>query len=298
MSGVETIEFIGAEGNYLVGDLHRASAPAERAALRGPALLLHGGGQTRHAWEETATRLAAHGLDAIVLDQRGHGASAWSKNGHYAFEDFAADVIQVADAITGRFGRRPIAVGASLGGIAALMAEGEVGRPLFDGLVLVDITQRMDADGVARIVGFMRARVQEGFATVEEAADAVAAYLPHRPRPKSLDGLKKNLRLSPDGRWRWHWDPRFMDGPRAVDTDGHLLTDRLSAAARRLAIPTLLVRGQRSELISKEHVEEFMRLVPHARTVDVRGAGHMVAGDRNDVFATAVIEFLEEQGVF
>ena len=49
-----------------------------------------------------------------------------------------------------------------------------------------------------------------------KAAQAVAEYLPQRPRPKSYEGLKKNLRLSPDGRWRWHWDPRFLDGPRAA----------------------------------------------------------------------------------
>ena len=297
MGTAEPIEFLGAEGNRLVGDLHRAPTSAT-AGGAGAALLLHGGGQTRHSWAGTARRLAAHGLDAVVLDQRGHGASAWSEPGHYAFEDYAADAVAVADDLATRFGGRPIAIGASLGGIAALLAEGETARPLFGALVLVDITPRMDEGGVARIQGFMRERVAHGFASVEEAADAVAAYLPDRPRPKSLEGLKKNLRLGDDGRWRWHWDPRFWEGPRPVDTDGDTITERLAAAARMLTIPTLLVRGQRSELIAREHVEEFLRLVPHARTVDVGGAGHMVAGDRNDVFATAVIGFLEEIGAF
>ena len=123
------------------------------------------------------------------------------------------------DACASAPGERPIAIGASLGGIASLLADGTAERagrgPLFAAIVLVDITPRVDQSGVAKIQGFMRERAAEGFATVAEAADAVAAYLPHRKRPRSHDGLKKNLRLHPDGRWRWHWDPRLLQG-RAI----------------------------------------------------------------------------------
>jgi pimeloyl-ACP methyl ester carboxylesterase len=52
------------------------------------------------------------------------------------------------------------------------------------------------------------------------------------------------------------------------------------------------VRGARSELIEDEHVREYQELVPHGTVIDVRGAGHMVAGDRNDVFGDAVIAYL------
>ena len=102
-----------------------------------------------------------------------------------------------------------------LGGIASMLAEGTYGR-VFSAMVLVDITPRVDLEGVAKVQGFMRSHAKEGFASIAEAADAVAAYLPHRPRPRSHEGLKKNLRLHPDGRWRWHWDPRFLDGRRRV----------------------------------------------------------------------------------
>ena len=110
----------------------------------------------------------------------------------------------------------------------------------------------------------MRAHAREGFASIAEAADAVAHYLPHRPRPRSHEGLKKNLRLSPDGRWRWHWDPRFMDGRAAVDADRAKLETALVEAARRLKIPALLVRGASSELVQEAHAKEFLELVPHA----------------------------------
>jgi pimeloyl-ACP methyl ester carboxylesterase len=158
--------------------------------------------------------------------------------------------------------------------------------------VLVDITPRVDLTGVAKVQGFMRTHARDGFASVEEAADAVAAYLPHRPRPRSTEGLKKNLRLHPDGRWRWHWDPRFLDGRRPVDGRRTEIEDRLIAAARSLKIPALLVRGGASELVQEEHAREFLELVPHARFADVSGARHMVAGDKNDQFAAAIMDFL------
>jgi pimeloyl-ACP methyl ester carboxylesterase len=141
------------------------------------------------------------------------------------------------------------------------------------------------------VLGFMRAHAEQGFGSIAEAAQAVADYLPHRPRPKKHEGLKKNLRLSPDGRWRWHWDPRFLDG-RAEGADRGALEADLVAAARRIQVPALLVRGASSELVKEAHAREFVALVPHADYIDVSGARHMVAGDRNDHFAEAVLSFL------
>src|SRR5262249_48340224 len=165
--------------------------------------------------------------------------------------------------------------------------------PFFAALALLAIPPRVDLSGVAKVQGFMRAHARDGFASVEEAANAVAAYLPHRPRPRSTEGLKKNLRLHPDGRWRWHWDPRFLDGRRPVDGNRSVIEEQLGAGAGRLAIPALLVRGGASELVQEEHAKEFLALVPHARFADVSGARHMVAGDKNDQFSTAILEFLK-----
>jgi pimeloyl-ACP methyl ester carboxylesterase len=139
--------------------------------------------------------------------------------------------------------------------------------------------------------------MESGFGSLEEVADAIAAYNPHRPRPTDLSGLRKNLRLRPDGRWAWHWDPRFISGRMGSrdETRSSLIdSDRLRRAARALEIPVLLVRGRQSDLLSESGAKEFRELVPHARYVDVAGAGHMVAGDRNDLFNEAVVGFLEE----
>lgn len=274
----------GASGNRLASDVWNGGGA--------PVIFLHGGGQTRRAWDKTARRVAEMGLTAVTIDQRGHGESDWLTDQAYAIDDYASDVLAVARQVRERFGQRPAVIGASLGGIAALRADALGGRDVMRALVLVDITPRMERSGVDKIQGFMGERMHEGFATLEEAADAIARYLPHRKRPTSLAGLSKNLRQGADGRYRWHWDPGFLDGPRPINTGGEAVIERLTEAARGLDIPTLLVRGGQSELVSEEHVREFLELVPHADYVDVSGAGHMVAGDRNDAFADAVLDFL------
>ncbi|MEY2590464.1 MAG: hypothetical protein QOJ67_2448 [Acidimicrobiaceae bacterium] len=257
-----------------------------------PVVLLHGGGQTRHAWGTTALVLAEKGWRAYTVDLRGHGDSEWVADGDYSLDGFARDVVALA---TG-FDQLPALVGASLGGIASLTAIAEAPSPIATALVLVDVAPRIEASGVARIGEFMTEHI-DGFASLDEVADAVAAYNPHRPRPKDLSGLRKNVRLRDDGRWYWHWDPRFVGGRfGSTDETRSSMTEpgRLMAAARALTIPTLLVRGRMSDLLSEEGARELLELVPHARLVDVAGAGHMVAGDRNDLFNDAVVAFLDE----
>jgi pimeloyl-ACP methyl ester carboxylesterase len=252
-----------------------------------PVLLCHGGGQTRFAWGGTAEALAREGWYAISLDLRGHGTSDWSPDGRYHFHAFADDVA----AIAATFEQRPVLVGASLGGIASLIAATRTEPSVAAALVLVDIATKMEREGAERILTFMTAR-PEGFASLDEAADAIAAYNPNRDRPKDLSGLAKNLRRGEDGRYRWHWDPAFM-GPRDL-SEAHAEVESLDDVARSLSLPTLLVRGRMSDLLSEEGARHFLDLVPHAAFSDVSGAGHMVAGDRNDAFKRVVVEFLRE----
>lgn len=260
-----------------------------------PVILLHGGGQNRHAWKATATTLADAGYRVLSVDARGHGDSTWSPEGHYEMEDLAADLTVVLQ----RFDRPPAVVGASMGGMTALMAQGGSTEQLFSAVVLVDVTPRMEMAGVTRIMSFMTAN-PDGFASLDDAADTIAAYNPHRPRSASVEGLKRVLRQGDDGRWRWRWDPKFLTSKAEmmtgdpVDAEARMarMASTMYEAARRVAVPTLLVRGAESDLVSDQSVEEFLAAVPHASYVDVRGAGHMVAGDENDAFTTAVVDFL------
>jgi non-heme chloroperoxidase len=249
-----------------------------------PVLLLHGGGQTRHSWARTAQRLSGAGRPALALDLRGHGDSQWAPDRDYTLDAFVADVLAVIDTLD----RPPVLVGASLGGMTALQLAGEHPGAV-EGLVLVDIVVDSAPAGVQRILDFMSAK-PDGFGDLEEAADAIAAYNPNRPRPTSLDGLRKNLRLGDDGRWRWHWDPAFLE----IRDEPQRRADRtrLRAAARALTIPTAIVRGARSDVVSDEGLASMLALVPHAEVIDVQAAGHMVAGDDNDVFAGRLEAFL------
>jgi pimeloyl-ACP methyl ester carboxylesterase len=249
-------------------------------------LLFHGGGQTRHAWGGAAERLAQAGWCAYTIDQRGHGESEWSPDGNYAIGYFAQDLRDCC----ATFPKPPAVVGASLGGISALLGQGESDQEVLSALVLVDITPRVERKGVEHIINFMAAKAETGFADLDECADYVASYLPHRKRPKDTSGLLKNLRLRDDGRYYWHWDPRFVTDAdkRMEDRD----PTRMIAAAKHIKCPTLLVRGGSSDLVSEEVAKEFLELVPQAEFVDVSGAGHMVAGDKNDAFADGVLAFL------
>ena len=226
---------------------------------------------------------ARAGYHAIAFDARGHGDSDWAPDGKYGQDAMVLDLEALVAALGGR---RPVLVGASMGGGTSLVAVGE-GHVDATALVLVDIAPRIEPDGVARIQAFMAQR-PDGFESLDEVAQAIASYQPHRKPPKNLDGLAKNVRLGEDGRYRWHWDPRFRTGQR----DLAQRQARLEECARSLTLPTLLVRGGLSDILSEEGAAAFMELCPGAEYVNVEGAAHMVAGDRNDIFAGAVIEFL------
>lgn len=268
----------GGGGLRLAGDVW--GDPAAQLVI-----LLHGGGQTRHAWQNTGLRLADRGFFVVAVDARGHGDSEWDPHGRYGHDAMVDDLVALLDQLGGS---RPVVVGASMGGAVGLIATGE-GRVAATALVLIDVAPRLEPHGAARIQAFMDQR-PEGFASLEEVADAIAAYQPQRARQRDLEGLMKNVRPGDDGRYRWHWDPRI----RVRQPDLAARAQRLEAAARNVDVPVLLVRGGLSDMLTEQGAREFLAMCPHATYVNVEGAGHMVAGDRNDVFASAIAEFIEE----
>lgn len=253
----------------------------------GPVVLfLHGGGQTRQSWGRAIAVLGQAGFRAITLDLRGHGDSDWAPDGRYDLPALRGDLLDVLAVLPGR----PALVGASLGGLTSLLTIGTSETPIARALVLVDVVPQIEMEGGREIRDFMTGN-PHGFATVDEAADAVAAYIPHRPRPSDNRGLMKNLRLREDGRYYWHWDPAMMTGIGQVDPGAQRTA--LDEAAARIRIPTLLVRGGRSRVVSMEGVKAFQRQIPHAEFVNIDEADHMVAGDANDSFNAPLVDFLE-----
>jgi len=274
------VGFNGASGVQLAADTFGApDAPA--------VLMLHGGGQTRHAWDATARTLAAGGWRSITVDLRGHGESTHPRPAAYALEDFAEDV----RTLIAQLAQPVVVIGASLGGMAALLALTEPTPAPAAGLILVDVAHRFQPRGGARIASFMEAH-PDGFATLADAADAVAAYLPYRARPRDTTGLRHNLRREA-GRWKWHWDPEVLAQARTLIDDPRRLTERLTLAAKRLRQPCLLVRGADSDVLTAAIAQEFTELAETAAVAEVRGAGHMVAGDNNDAFSAAICTWLD-----
>ncbi|MBL4839038.1 MAG: alpha/beta hydrolase [Kordiimonadaceae bacterium] len=263
------------------------------AGDKGSVVLAHGGGQTRHSWAAAGDVFAKAGYLAVLADLRGHGDSGWAKTGIYSHDDFAKDSNVLAAWAQEKTGKKPHYIGASLGGVAGLIAEGSLYPASFASLTLVDVTPRVKAEGFASIISFMKKDMVEGFKTIEDAAESIAAYMPNRKSPPSVSGLKKNLKLGGDGRWRWHWDPSFLETLPAAREE---LQVRLEEAARNISIPMHLIKGRESELVSDIEVAHFRTLLPEAAVTDIAGAGHMVAGDRNDVFVEAALKFIAAIG--
>jgi len=278
MVTVDTTMFPSHDGLPLAVDVRAAGDPT--------LLFAHGFGQTRGAWNGAADALAARGWRCVSFDSRGHGESGRVAGGDYHIEQFARDLQALALAQPAL----PILVGASMGGLLGLVLAGEVRPAPFRALVLVDITPRWEAAGVERILAFMQA-YPDGFVDYADAAERIAAYLPQRRERKRTEQLRPLLREGRDGRLHWHWDPALLDG---VVRESERYQPRLLAAAAHVEVPVLLLSGERSDVVSRETVAEFLKLVPHARHVEVAGATHMLAGDANDAFTLEITRFIED----
>jgi pimeloyl-ACP methyl ester carboxylesterase len=269
--------FVAADGAVIVADV--GGEPP------GPTvILMHGGGQTRHTWARTMWGLIDSGHRVINYDARGHGDSDWSPEGDYSLPTLAGDLRTVLQSVDGSFAL----IGASMGGITALEAVADGLHPA--AVVLVDIVLRPERSGVERIRSFMTANPR-GFANLDEAIAAVAAYNPHRPRRGDPRGLMRNLRVGADGRLRWHWDPRLIPDDVTKNLAAmERIIERLGTVSE---VPMLLIRGQHSDVLSDANVADFRLHVPHAEVQDVDGAGHMVVGDSNDKFMRGVVGYLK-----
>lgn len=189
---------VGHAGGELVCDVFgRACNPI--------VLFLHGGGQTRHTWENTAKDFVARGYCAVTVDMKGHGESYWddhpvSEFRRYSTDAYSKDLDSIVKRM--RLHLRPFAlVGASLGGLAILNSS--LAKDAAAAIVLVDITPRMNREGVIRITSWMKHTSNSGFASLEDAAAAIQLY---KPSSKARDvaylaGLRKNLRQNKDGRF-------------------------------------------------------------------------------------------------
>lgn len=247
-------------------------------------LFAHGFGQTRRIWRPAMAALVADGWRSVSFDTRGHGESDWSRGGHYAIDDFLNDLAAVAAAQP----QPPILVGASMGGLLSLGLAGERKPSPCSALVLVDATPRMHTPGIERILTFMRA-APDGFANHDDALRAIAAYQPQRNVRRRETDISALLRTREDGHLSWHWDPDLLE---ALAADGSNQVPRLLAAAAGVEVPTLLISGGRSDVVSAATVDEFLQLLPRAQHVELADATHSVVGDAGDAFIDVLRDFV------
>jgi len=251
-------------------------------AGRPPVLLLHGGAQTAHSWDEVAPDLATD-HHVLALDQRGHGDSDRAPGGAYRRADFVADIGGFLD---DRGWSAATLIALSMGGLNSIaFAASHPDR--VRGLVVVDVAptvERAGRDAIARQL------MRRDFDSFEDAVKAAHAFNPRRTLENIRERLRHALRQTSDGRWTYKFDPAVFG---AADLELEALWDEV----RRIRAPTLLVRGAESPILAAETAERFRRELPGCSVAEVSGAGHSVMGDNPAGFVAAVRPFLARHGL-
>ncbi len=259
-----------------------------------PVLCLHGGGQTAYMFEELGSALRDR-YWVVAPDLPGHGDSDIVEGVAVAHAAYAESLEPFLD----EFGiGRAALVGASLGGMTSI-AYADLHPESVACISLIDVGHKLEPEGVRKIIDFMTAH--ESFGSLEEAAEAIADYLPQRRAPR-VESLTRNLRRRDDGRWEWKHavGRRMRERQESGEETGHP-ADRLDElmagideAAARLTCPVLVLRGERSDVLSDEGAQEVASLIPQARVEVVERAGHLAAGDNPRSTVARVEAFLTE----
>jgi flavin reductase (DIM6/NTAB) family NADH-FMN oxidoreductase RutF/pimeloyl-ACP methyl ester carboxylesterase len=249
-----------------------------------PVLLLPAFGQTKETWRDAGQALADAGRYAICLDLRGHGDSDHAADGRYDLDAFAEDI----KTVLAQLPARPVIIAASLGGQAAVAALGECEAQLASGLLLVGVTLWVSPETAAAIIARFQAQTG-GFDTLDHARRGIVDLHPAEPEPR-IGGVLHSMRQHTDGRYYWRWDPRL---PGQFDIVGERA--RLEAAAARLTLPTLIIRGAENESVSRDAASRLAGLIPSAELAEIAEVGHLVSTEAADEFNAAVLEFLERR---
>lgn len=277
-----TVWFSGADGQRLAADI-------EGPQDGDPVLLVGGMGQTRHSWRQVALQLARSGRRAISLDFRGHGESDRAPDGDYSYPRQVADVAALAKQI----GRPMTLVGNSLGGKICLAAAGTLGADAVARLAMVDAVPRSRPEGITNVARAMLVPA-DGFASPAEAAIQLAQVRGGTLASGTGARLQRNMRQDEAGRWHWHWDAGYRDPRHRIGLGAG--SEYLEAQALAVRVPTLLAWCEYSEVVDAEGVAALRVLLPQLEVEIIAGARHTLVGDQNDIFADALIHFLERTG--
>jgi len=246
-----------------------------------PALcFLHGGSAHAH-WFDGVVATFADRFHVLALDQRGHGASEWAPEPAYATEDFAGDLLGLADAMGWA---RMTVIGHSMGGHNAMgFAAWYPERT--ERLVVVDSRPSIPAERLRN----MHRRGELGPMRHETLDSALKSFrlLPRETvaDPRLLEHLARQGIAERGGRFLYRFDPACNG--RRRPTDGWALLERITA-------PTLLVRGEHSPILPREMAADMLMRLPRARLVEIAGTYHHLVLDAPLPFARVLDAFLSE----
>ena len=251
-------------------------------------LCLHGAAQNAHMWDFTALALCTR-YRVIAVDQRGHGDSAWAPNAEYDRASYVGDVANFVDHLGME---KLVLVGLSMGGSNSV-AYAATHPDRVKALVVVDVGPEPARAGGRAVNNFVTQK--DVLDTYEEFVQRVIEYSPFRPEWQIRSSLRHSLMQRPDGRWTWKYDPVLRDPARRAQRQ-NAREDRASRWElwERIACPTLIVRGQQSDVLSSEVAERMLERNANSRLVEVANAGHRVPGDNPVAFEEAVLAFLDD----
>ena len=257
-----------------------------------PIIMLHGFGVSGHMFDEFAG-LMQEDYRLIALDQRGHGDSDWSEEGDYSRTAFVEDLEGFRKALgIERF----ILVGHSMGGLNAVAYTNRYPQHV-RALVLVDVGPESAKEGVDNIVRFTRGPDELEF---EEFVELAHRFNQRRTLENIRERMRHRLKPTENGKYTWKFDKRFREPDSGLKIGSDASNDDSWTLFRGVRVPTLLIRGAESDVLSQAVAERAATEMQRTRLIVVPGAGHSVPGDSPDAFTEGVQEFLGdlERGQF
>ncbi len=243
-------------------------------------LFIHGFAQQAHSWDFAA--LAVRDICHVVsVDLRGHGESGRAPGGSYSFDDLYADIDAFVASISFR---NPFICGLSLGGTLAYTYAAN-NPDSVRGLVIAESAPESKREGRESIRNFTSGPGE--FDSLGELVEKVRQLTPWRSVEQVRSSLVHSVGRNGAGRWTWKYDP-------AINTlhSTYGAPESRWAALERLTMPTLLVRGEESDITDAAIVARMADVISDSRLVSIPDAGHRVSGDNPAMFNAALRSFL------
>ena len=247
-------------------------------------LMLHGVSQQAHSWDFISLPLSRD-YRVLSLDQRGHGDSDWSPDEDYTLDAMVGDLDAVIPAL-GLGSEKFHLMGHSMGGRNSFVWASRHPGALRS-LTIVDTGPETASRGRQRIQNFQE--LPDNLDTLDEFADRIQEYT-GRTREQVLGALKYSIRQGPDGKWIWKYDRVIRQRGRR---DNLWSPEQLWECWRRIDCPTLVTRGDRSDIFADETLQRMGQEIADCTTVTVSNAGHLVQGDNPPEFLAAARAHLD-----